>query len=243
MTQIWAHRGASADAPENTMDAFQLAIEQGADGIELDVQLTADGVLVVCHDETIDRTSDGTGAIAELTLDQLRQYNFNNGHDGMHCPIPTLAEVLDLIAPTHVRLNIELKNSIVRYRGMEATCEALIETSHLAGSASERLIYSSFNHRSLELLVASGTRVPVGALFVEPLVKSWDYAHTFGAVAIHPHWGSLDEGEVAECHENGVFVHTWTVDDPTQVLRLAQQGVDAIITNTPLRARQVLGRV
>ena len=105
MTKIWAHRGASAYAPENTLPAFKMALDQGAHGIELDLQRTVDGVLVVVHDETIDRTSNGFGRVADLTLDELRRCDFSNGFIGhRNVRIPTLTEVLELIAPTDATL-------------------------------------------------------------------------------------------------------------------------------------------
>ncbi|MGD8215324.1 glycerophosphodiester phosphodiesterase family protein [Aestuariimicrobium sp. Y1814] len=231
MTQIWAHRGSSAEAPENTLEAFDLAIRQGADAIELDVQLSADGVVVVCHDETIDRTTDGTGPIAAMTLAQLQQYN-----------IPTLAEVYDLVADSELRVNVELKNSLVDYPGLEAAAEATLAGSRLANQTRERIIYSSFNHRSLATLAASGTSAGLGVLYVERLVRSWEYARSFGATALHPLHLSIDADEVSAAHEAGLAVHPWTVDDPDTLRTMIGFGVDAVITNQPLVAREVLGR-
>lgn len=242
MTQIWAHRGASAEAPENTLEAFELAVRQEADGIELDVQLSADGVLVVCHDETIDRTSDGKGAVKDLTLAELQQFNFNNGDQRFICRIPTIPEVLELLAPTELVLNVELKNSIEPYEGMDAALEAAVSRSPMADVARERIVYSSFNHRSLEVLATSGTPAGIGALFEATLVKPWDYARTFGATAVHPWWGSVTRDDVEACHEEGIAVHPWTVNDPRLVARLAGYGVDAIITDSPVMARQSLSR-
>lgn len=242
MTQIWAHRGSSAEAPENSLEAFELAIDQGADGIELDVQLTADGVVVVCHDETIDRTSTGSGAIETMTLDQLRAFTFANGMDGFASRIPTLAEVYDLVADTDLRVNVELKNTLVDYPGMEAAAEAVLGASRLKGLARERIVYSSFNHRSLATLADLGTEAPLGVLFVERMVRAWDYARSFGATALHPFWGSLAVDEIQRAHESEVAVHPWTIDDPEVMRRLVDQGADALITNVPLVAAEVLGR-
>lgn len=230
MTQIWGHRGAGGLAPENTLPAFELAARLGADGVELDVHRTRDGVLVVCHDETVDRTSDGTGRIPELPLAQLRRWDFGAG-----TRIPTLAEVLDFAAGTRLRVNIELKNTLNRYLGMEQDVEATVLTSRLAGAARERLIYSSFNHRSLLRLIDLGTEVPVGVLYVEPLVRPWLYASGFGARALHPMGTTVLPEEVAQAHATGLRVHVWTVDTPDQARALASWGVDAIITNHPDR--------
>ena len=241
MTQIWAHRGSSSQSPENTLEAFQLAIDQGADGIELDVQLSADGQVVVCHDETIDRTSDASGAVAQLTLEQMRSANFNNGMDGFRCRIPTLAEVFDLVAGTNLRVNVELKNSILAYPGLEAAVEAVVANSRLSSDAADRVVYSTFNHRSLAMLAASGTRIPLGVLYFEPMVRPWDYARSFGATALHPYWGSLADDEIEGAHQLGLAVHPWTIDDPAVMRRMVDQGADALITNKPLLARETLG--
>ena len=120
MTEIWAHRGASAYAPENTIPAFQMAIDQGAQGIELDLQRSADGVLVAVHDETISRTSSGFGRVVDLTFDEMRRCDFSNGFIGhRNVRIPTLSEVLDLVRPTNLSLNVELKNSVELYPDIE----------------------------------------------------------------------------------------------------------------------------
>lgn len=230
MTQIWAHRGASGLAPENTMPAFELAARLGADGVELDVQRSRDGVLVVCHDETVDRTSDGTGTVAGLTLADLRRLDFGAG-----TTIPTLAEVLDLAADTGLRVNVELKNTLEPYPGLEQEVEAAVTRSRLAPDAAERIVYSSFNHRSLLRLIELGTTVPVGVLYVEPLIRPWRYAASFGARALHPMALTVLPDEVAAAHAAGLPVHTWTVDDPAQARVLAGWGVDAIVTNHPDR--------
>ncbi len=110
MTKIFAHRGASGYAPENTLDAFALAMDMGADGIELDVQMTKDDEVVVIHDETIDRVSDGKGMVKDYTLEQLREFSFDNHMEGYeHVSIPTLNEVLELVKPSKMEVNVELK--------------------------------------------------------------------------------------------------------------------------------------
>lgn len=236
MAQVWGHRGAGGQAPENTLPAFELAARQGAHGIELDVRRCADGQLVVCHDETVDRTSDGTGRIAELTWNQLRRFDFGGG-----AQVPALAEVLDLAAGTGMRVNVELKNTAQPSPGMEAEVEAIVQASRLAADATERVVYSSFDHRSLVRLVQLGTRVPVGVLYVEPLIRPWVYAAGFGAGALHPMAVTVLADEVAQAHAAGLRVHAWTVDDPVQARALAAAGVDAVITNHPDRILAALG--
>lgn len=237
MTEIWAHRGASGDAPENTLPAFELAIEQGADGIELDLQRSADGHLVVIHDETIDRTSDGSGKVAALTLEELRRFDYGNGMPGFEgTVIPTLREVLELLEPTRLTINIELKNSVELYPGMEAEAKALVEEFGLA----HRVIYSSFNHYSLRSLRSMSAEARLGVLYSDGMVDPWVYASYLGVDAIHPPYQVLQvPGVVDECHARGVWVHPWTVP-VDQTGAVASLGVDAIITNHPGQARHRL---
>ena len=126
-TKVWAHRGASGYAPENTLDAFRKAVEMGADGIELDVQMTKDGELVVIHDETIDRVSNGKGWVKDYTYEELKKFNFNKTHqEYTKEEIPTLEQVYLLIKPTNLTINVEIKTGIVFYPGIE---ERVLERS------------------------------------------------------------------------------------------------------------------
>ena len=131
-TKVWAHRGASAYAPENTMEAFELAVAQKADGIELDIQLTKDGKLAVIHDETIDRTCNGTGYVKDFTMKELKGFCCSKLHPKYRSSvIPELREVLELIKPTDLTVNIELKTGIFRYRGIE---EEAFKTGERSGT-------------------------------------------------------------------------------------------------------------
>ena len=237
-TYVWAHRGASGYAPENTLSAFALAAEAGADGVELDVQLTKDGQLVVCHDETVDRTSNGHGAIRNLDLDRLKQLDFSAGRESFAgTPIPTLAEVFDLLAPTGLVINVELKNSIWRYPGME---QALIAAA-VGHQVVDKVIYSSFNHYSVRELIDAKVS-PVGLLYSEPLYQPWDYATRIGAQAIHPSGEALRiDPCVQECHDAGVAVNVWTVNRADDLAACFALGVDAVITNYPDVALKVRG--
>ena len=146
-TLVWGHRGASGYAPENTMAAFEKAVELGADGIELDVQLTKDGELVVIHDETIDRVSDGSGWVKDYTYAKLIKHNFNRTHpEYEHAQIPTLEEVYALIKPTDLTINVEIKTGVVFYPEIEARVLDLTERMGLM----ERVIFSSFNHYTIQ---------------------------------------------------------------------------------------------
>jgi len=231
-TKIIAHRGASAYAPENTMAAFKLAIEQGADGLELDVHLTKDGEVVVAHDLRLERVSDGVGRICDFTLAELRQLNFNKTFpDSPACVLPTLAEVYALVADTELVVNVELKTTEELYPDMP---KKLIELEQACGMAG-RVIYSSFNHYSLLALRQFDPNADIGLLYELGMVDPWVYAKYVAAGAIHPHHHvllALPE-TIAHCHECGIRVHPWTVDDPRAMGFLMQARVDMLITNKP----------
>jgi glycerophosphoryl diester phosphodiesterase len=239
MTTIWAHRGASAKAPENTLAAFRLAHEMSADGVELDVQLTSDGQVVVIHDETLDRTTTGRGPVAARTLREIRTFDASNGREGYQGePIPTLGEVLDLVGPTGMSVNIELKNSVEPYQGLEQAVLKIVAAARMA----ERVIYSSFNHISATQLARSSQPSRVGLLFSDVLAEPWDYAQRRDMAALHPHWKYVQfvPETIERCHALGLAINVWTVDSPDMVRRLADLGADAVITNRPDEARTVL---
>lgn len=207
------------------MAAFEKAIEMGADGVEFDVQRSADGHLVVIHDETVDRTSDGTGRVVDLTLDELRRLDVGGGER-----IPLLAEVLELFEPTSMVLNVELKTSIVPYPGIEQDAIGVVDDARMA----ERVLYSSFNHYTLAAMRGQVPAAYLGLLMADGIHEPWDYARRFGAGALHPGYHLLQlAGYVEKAHDAGLRVNTWTVDDPDHIRLVASLGVDAIVTNRP----------
>lgn len=240
MTAIWAHRGASAYAPENTMPAMELALKMGAEGLEIDVQRTADGHLVVIHDESINRTSNGFGKVVDQTLDELWEADFSHGFPGRrNTKIPLLADVLDLVRGTDAVLNVELKNSIELYPGIEAEALALAEDVDVL----DQVLFSSFNHHGLANLRGKVAPRHIALLISDGLYEPWQYAHWFGAGALHPHYLALrDPDFVPKCHELGVKVNTWTVNKDEDALWLKEQGVDAVITNFPDRVGDTVRR-
>jgi len=236
MTLIYAHRGASAYRPENTLEAFSLAIEQGADGFELDVHLTKDGEIVVAHDERLERVSNGTGYINDHTLEELKTLNFSKLSAGSAsgtqvCRIPTLAEVFSLVKPTALTLNIELKTDERLYLELPEKLTALTKEYAME----DRVIYSSFNHYFLQLIKKIDAQAKIGLLYDLGMIDPWVYAKYTGADAIHPNYriiAALPE-TVARCHENGVKVNVWTVDDPQVIKPMLKCGADGLITNKP----------
>jgi len=230
-TKILAHRGASAYLPENTIEAFKLAIEQGADGFELDVHLTKDGEVVVAHDLGLERVSNGTGRICDHTLAELKALDFSKGFDCEKCIIPTLAEVYELVADTNLLVNVELKTIEELYPAMPEKLIRLEQKHSMSG----RVLYSSFNHYSLMALRQFDKAANIGLLYELGMVDPWVYAKYLAADAIHPHYYvtmALPE-TIARCHEQGIKVNVWTVDDPRAIGFLMSHKVDGIITNKP----------
>lgn len=234
---IFAHRGASADAPENTMAAFRLALEQGADGIELDIQMSADGKLVVIHDETLDRTTNGSGLVCLQTADQLRRLSAGKGHPGYADErIPLLEEVLEWIAPTGLKLNIELKNGIIPYPDMEEKAVRLVRRYNME----YRVIFSSFNHYSIAKLAGIAPDIEPAILYMAGLYRPWEYAKKIGARALHPLYYNAIPEIVRGTQEAGLAIRPFTVDQEEDLIRMIRLGVDAVITNHPARMKKLL---
>ena len=232
---IWGHRGASGYAPENTLPAFKLAADMGADGVELDVQMTSDGVLVVCHDETIDRTSTGAGWLKDFTFEELRRLDFSNGNAAYEgTRIPAMEEVFDLLEPTGLTINIELKTGIIFYDRIE---EKLLELTKRKGWE-DRVIYSSFNHYTVRRIRELCPDAKVGLLYGDGPIDMPGYGHRLGANALHPAFYNLQYPDYMEdCRKYGLDVNVWTVNSEKDLLACAQYGVSAVITNYPAKAK------
>jgi len=216
------------------MLAFEQAIKAGCDGIELDVHLTKDGQIAIIHDETVDRTTNGTGVVAQMTLEQLRRLDAGQGGR-----IPTLDEYFDLVANTNILSNIELKNSIYRYPGME---EVVIEKVRERGLC-ERVVISSFNHFSILDCKAMAPEIRCGFLTGCWLIDFGGYAKRYGVECVHPDFYSLTEAAIDEIHGKGVAVNTYTVNDPEDMRRLASFGVAGMITDDPALLSEVLANI
>lgn len=230
---IIAHRGWSAKAPENTLAAFRLAIELGVDGLELDVHMTRDGHVVICHDETLDRTTNGSGLIAERTLDEIRRLDagswFSPDYAGE--PVPTLRELLETVARSSWRglINVELKTGVVLYPGIEKAVADLLREHELSRFA----LISSFNHYALAEIKRIDPELETAILYSEGLYEPWAYAARFGCRTLHPVHFAAPAPIVQGAHAHGVKVNVWTVDQPERARALAEAGVDGIITNRP----------
>ena len=232
--KILAHRGASAYAPENTMPAFELAIEKHADGFEIDITFTRDSEIVVIHDDSIDRTSNGKGRVSLYTLSELKGFNFNRGFEETYpdAPIPTLSEVLELVKRHSLILNIEVKNlfgSGFDNSELALTAAQLVKQYDMA----ENVIFSSFNHHSMVMLKTAFPEMKTALLYFENLYKAGQYALTANAAALHPLFISVNADMVQEAHEANIMVTPYTVNDP-EIMRIFKKiGVDGIITDNP----------
>jgi glycerophosphoryl diester phosphodiesterase len=243
---IFGHRGASAYAPENTLAAFRLALEQGADGVELDVTLSADGVPVVIHDDTLDRTTTGKGPVSQLTLTELKTleagYSSKFGEQFAGQCIPTLAEVFEACGAQPI-INIELKRDRSPGRQLARRVVDLIHANGRQG----RVIISSFQFSSLGRLKVLDPDLPVALLYMLPvfgprLAKC--LARRLPHEAHHPAANGLTAADIAWCHQQGLRVNAWTLDDGPGLRRLAMDGVDGLMSNRPdlaVRVRAAIG--
>ncbi len=235
---VFAHRGASAYAPENTMAAFEKAIQMGADGIELDVQLSRDGQIIICHDETLMRTTNGYGLIKDYTYDELMGFDAGSWFNPQYKDekIPTLEMLFNLVKHSSIVLNIELKNTFVPYAGLEEKLLALTKESKME----DRVIISSFNHYSLVHFHKLAPYMETAILYMEGLYRPWEYASRIGASSLHPYFRACYKEVVSGAHEADFEVRPFTVDDSNDLRKMINDGVDAIITNVPDRLIQML---
>lgn len=222
---IWGHRGASARAPENTMAAFRLAEEAGVDGIELDVHLSRDKIPVVIHDERVERTTDGQGPVARLSLKELRRLDAGGWFAQRFAgeKLPTLEEVLQW-AGSRLRLNVEIKS--------DAAAAAVLELMNAYPQVD--ILVSSFNHALLLDLRHQDPNLPVAflcdSLFWRPILRK---AIASKSSAFHPSTRVVSRTMVVAAHRAGLVVHTWTVDDPGVARKLLRAGCSGVFTNDP----------
>lgn len=232
MIQVLAHRGFSARYPENTLLSFEKALDIGADGVEFDVQLTKDGVPVILHDENLLRTAGADLFVKDLSLEALRGYDVSARFSGAVPPqrVPTLAEYFQLVADRDFLTNIELKNAVYPYPGIEAAVIDLIRQYRL----SDRVILSSFNHESLLRVKALAPELPCGILYECRIARPQQYAKNLNFQYLHPWEIFLDDAALDACDAAGILANPWTVDDPARMRYFFERrGVYSIITNRP----------
>jgi len=229
-----AHRGASGNFPENTVCAFRAAIDAGAEMCELDVQLSRDGAIVVIHDETVERTTDGKGEVAELTLEELKRLDAGAKFKGGAVKgerIPTLDEVFSATSGK-CGLNIELKAG-----GLEHQVAQIMQARNALADS----IVSSFDWEYLKNIQQLHFNIRVGLLAEEKPVDLMMNAVAMRAHSINPRWDMVTSDLCKAAHERGLKVYTWTVDADARMRALIACGVDGIMTNYPERLRKVVG--
>lgn len=215
------HRGAKGYEPENTLVAFEKAIEMGADGIELDMHLSLDGHLIVIHDETIDRTTNGKGTVNQMTLQELKSFTINYKYT-----IPTLEEVLDLVNQ-RCFVNIELKN--------HDTAEKVVQLiEHYVSEKKwkkEHFIVSSFDWNALQQVRFLNENIRIGVLTETDLDLAISFTRFLKAEALHPDYQLLTNEYTAKIQEKGIQVFPWTVNETDDIQRMKSFQVDGIITD------------
>jgi len=236
---IQAHRGNSGHAPENTLAAFKSAIEAAADGIECDIHLTGDGRFVVCHDDTIDRTSTGTGEIAAMDFEELRRHDFGvkfgEGFAGEK--IPALEEMLEVVK-TMRAINIEIKKFAGGTPGdpYKRLCEML-----RGFGVFDKTIISSFSAEALGQMYRADSNICTAYLCSPKSGEGTiETAISLGCRAIHPHFAGIDEDYMREAKAAGLIVNAWTANKPDDILFCKNMGCDAVITDEPALARTLV---
>lgn len=239
---VLAHRGDFAHAPENTLASFSQALKKGADGIELDVKLTSDRKVIVIHDTTVDRTTNGSGKIPSFSLSGIRELDagawFGDQFRGEK--VPLLEEVFDVVGRDRL-INIELTNYATPRDGLVVeVCELIRRHAN-----QHQILFSSFFPSNLKIAARELPEVPRGLLAMPGLAGVW--ARSFGFMfgnyqAMHPHISSVNLQQVQRVHRIQRRIHVWTANTPAEVFQLKEWGVDGIFTDDPQLTLQALGR-
>lgn len=234
----YAHRGFSGNYPENTMLAFEKALEAGCEGIELDVQLTKDNYLVIIHDERIDRTSNQSGLVKDMTYKELCNADFSYKYAGQFGfqKIPSLREYFELVKDKNIITNIELKTGVYEYPGIEKIVYDMICEYGLQ----KKVVISSFNHNSVMRMKALDKDLECGFLTETWILDAGSYVSSHEIEAYHPDFHMLTKKETNELKKHNVKINTWTVNKEEDILNMIQKEVDGIISNYPDRVASLL---
>lgn len=236
----YAHRGFSGKYPENTLLAFEKAIEVGCEGIEFDVHFSKDGELVIIHDEQIDRTSNQTGFVKDLTYEELCEVDFSYkfGDQYGFQRIPTLREYMELVKDKDIITNIELKTGIFEYPGIEQAVYDLIRAYDLR----ERVVISSFNHFSVQRMKQLDPGITCGFLSETWILNTGEYVAKNGVECFHPIYRMLNPQITKDLKEHGIQINTWTINEEEDIEEMIRLEVDGIIGNYPDRVGRLLKR-
>lgn len=218
-----AHRGAKAYEPENTLQAFQKALDLNSDGIELDVHLSSDEQIIVIHDETIDRTTNGKGLVNSFSLAELKSFLIEGKYQ-----IPTLNEVFDLVDKKCL-INIELKGLATPNKVVALIEEYISEKNWNYNN----FIISSFDWNMLQETSNLNPNIPIGVLTEEDLSKALAFAEKIKAKAIHPDFQLLNTENVSEMQKKGFLVLPWTVNSKEDIQKVKNYKVNGIISDNP----------
>ncbi|GAA0178187.1 glycerophosphodiester phosphodiesterase [Clostridium sediminicola] len=239
MVKIYAHRGASGEYPENTMIAFKKAIELGADGIETDVQMTKDGELVLIHDETVNRTTNGKGLIKDYRYCELEKLDAGSWLDERYrdAKIPRLEDLFELVKDSNVVINIELKNNIIIYKNLEQKVIHMIEKYNMTN----RVIISSFNHYAIKKCIEINKNIETGLLYTTGLYKPEFYAEYVGSKNLHPYYYAVYNEQILKgIKAKGIKVNIFTVNNESDMEFFVKNNVDGIITNFPKKLKRII---
>ena len=243
MTKIIAHRGYASKYPENTKSAFESAYQEQADGIEIDVHLSKDGEVVICHDDRIDRTSNGSGFIYEYNLEQLKGFDFAANFESndeyqkkAEEKIMTLQEYFEWAKDKDLITNIELKTSTVKNDGIEEMVNKIIVNYQQERS----VIISSFNHKSILKMKKENPGISCGFLTMHNLLDPEQYCRKYSVEYYHPNHLMIDEELVKNCKNSNTGLNIWTLNDAESIKEMLPLGLTSIITDDPKMAVKVV---
>jgi len=230
-TQIYAHKGASKVAPENSMSAFKKAKELGADGLEIDVMFSKDGHIMVHHDFTLGRCEEGVGRVKDYTYFELRKLDIGSkfSEEFKGEKMPSIEETLKFCKENNLLLNIELKTGSPYDAGIEEKIVEIVEKYEM----NESVIYSSFNHYSLLFIKKISKSAKVAALTQSMMVNPWEYLKLHDIDGLHPHYLSINDKIVSKMNNKNLFVNPYTIDSEEYLKKMFKCKVDAVITNVP----------
>ncbi len=242
MVYVFAHRGSSGTCPENTILAYKEAVEVGSDGIEIDVQYTKDNELVVIHDSTVNRTTNGKGLVKDYTLEEIKRLDAGSWFSEQFAleQIPTIEEVLAFVKEKEgLLLNIELKNVVIHHEGIEERVIQLVREYGLT----KRVILSSFNHISLHKFSKLAPEIECAVITLDKQYKPWDYIASVGAAGWHPQWSKIDQYIINEMKKRKHPVRIYTINRVDQMEAFLANNIDAIMTDYPGRAVQIRNKL
>ncbi|WP_297109413.1 glycerophosphodiester phosphodiesterase family protein [uncultured Devosia sp.] len=231
--EVQAHRGASAIAPENTIAAFRAAAEAGAKWVELDVALSADGTLVVIHDDSVDRTSSGTGSLGDLTAAEIGALDAGNWFDPYFAGerIPTLAETITALGELGLSANVEIKQH-KHHKSLDQLVRA-VQADIARRAPQTQIMISSFDPEALKAMHALEPELEMAMLWGRPPEDWAEQLAAIPATTIHMHFKALSIGLLEETTKRGIKVRAWTCNDPIQLVSFWGAGLAGVITDNP----------